>query len=98
VAAARRQAWAQVIARHGVLLGVRLADRTLQGVTCIRLDVTVTFAPPAGAYSMLFGSGTSTAAEVPTGGGVVVDLGFQLGWSSRNARVTAANSGELKML
>ena len=42
VNAARRHAWAQVIARHEALPGVRLADRTLHGVTCIRLDATVT--------------------------------------------------------
>ena len=41
VSAARRFAWAQVAARHGTLPGVRLADRTLEGVTCIRLDATV---------------------------------------------------------
>jgi hypothetical protein len=41
---ARRHAWAQVTARHGGLPGVRLADRALAGVTCIRLDATVTFA------------------------------------------------------
>ena len=41
---ARRHAWAQVAARHGALPGVRLADRTLEGVVCIRLDATVTFA------------------------------------------------------
>ena len=41
---ARRHAWAQVAARHGALPGVRLADRTLEGVICIRLDATVTFA------------------------------------------------------
>ncbi len=41
---ARRHAWAQVIARHGALPGVRLADKMLDGVTCIRLDATVTFA------------------------------------------------------
>jgi hypothetical protein len=41
---ARRHAWAQVTARHGALPGVRLADRALEGVTCIRLDATVTFA------------------------------------------------------
>ena len=41
---ARRQAWAQAAARHGTLPGVRLADQTLDGVTCIRLDATVTFA------------------------------------------------------
>jgi hypothetical protein len=41
---ARRHAWAQITARHGALPGVRLADKTLDGVTCIRLDATVTFA------------------------------------------------------
>jgi hypothetical protein len=41
VSAARRFAWAQVAARHGALPGVRLADRTLEGVICIRLDATV---------------------------------------------------------
>jgi hypothetical protein len=41
---ARRHAWAQAAARHGALPGVRLADRVLEGVTCIRLDATVTFA------------------------------------------------------
>ena len=44
VNAARRHAWAQICARHGALPGVRLADKTLDGVTCIRLDATVTFA------------------------------------------------------
>jgi hypothetical protein len=42
VSAARRHAWAQVAARHGALPGVRLADKTLDGVTCVRLDATVT--------------------------------------------------------
>ncbi|HWN60817.1 MAG TPA: hypothetical protein VNO25_09125, partial [Streptosporangiaceae bacterium] len=44
VHAARRCAWAQVAVRHGMLPGIRLADRTLDGVTCIRLDATVTIA------------------------------------------------------
>ena len=44
ISAARRCAWAQVVARHGTLPGVRVADKTLQGVTCIRIDATVTFA------------------------------------------------------
>jgi hypothetical protein len=44
VNAARRHAWAQVAVRHGALPGVRLANRTLDGVTCIRLDATVTVA------------------------------------------------------
>jgi hypothetical protein len=39
---ARRQAWAAVEARHGALPGVRIADKILEGVTCIRLDATVT--------------------------------------------------------
>ena len=38
---ARRHAWAQGIARHGGLPPVRVADRKLEGVTCIRLDATV---------------------------------------------------------
>ena len=42
VSAARRCAWAQVLARHGRLPGVRVADKTLEGVTCIRIDATVT--------------------------------------------------------
>ena len=44
VNAARRHAWAQAAARHGALPGVRLADKTLDGVTRIRLDATVTTA------------------------------------------------------
>ena len=44
VSTARRDAWAQAAARRGALPGVRLADRVLDGVTCIRLDATVTFA------------------------------------------------------
>jgi hypothetical protein len=42
VNAARRRAWAQIVARHGGLPGVAVADRVLEGVTCIRLDATVT--------------------------------------------------------
>jgi Transposase DDE domain group 1 len=44
VNAARRHARAQIAARHGALPGIRLADKTLDGVTCIRLDATVTLA------------------------------------------------------
>jgi hypothetical protein len=44
VNAARRHAWAQIVARHGALPGVALADKTLDGVVCIRLDATVTAA------------------------------------------------------
>ena len=32
------------MARHGALPGVRLADKILDGVVCIRLDATVTIA------------------------------------------------------
>ena len=42
VNAARRQAWAGIEARHGALPGMPIADKTLEGVTCIRLDATVT--------------------------------------------------------
>ncbi|HXL90433.1 MAG TPA: transposase [Streptosporangiaceae bacterium] len=43
VSTARRHAWSQILARHGTLPGVRVADKVLDGVTCIRLDATVTF-------------------------------------------------------
>ncbi|MGD0928902.1 MAG: hypothetical protein ABR926_27340, partial [Streptosporangiaceae bacterium] len=36
------QAWAAIEARYGALPGVRIADKVLRGVTCIRLDATVT--------------------------------------------------------
>jgi hypothetical protein len=39
---ARCRAWAAAGARHGGLPGVRIADKVLEGVTCIRLDATVT--------------------------------------------------------
>ncbi len=41
---ARCRAWAAGAARHGGLPGVRIADKVLEGVTCIRLDATVTAA------------------------------------------------------
>ena len=41
VNAARRRAWAQIAARHGAIPGVRIADKALDGVTCIRLDASV---------------------------------------------------------
>jgi len=42
VNAARRRAWDVIEARHGAIPGVRIADKVLEGVTCIRLDATVT--------------------------------------------------------
>jgi len=39
--AARRRAWAAAVTRHGALPGIRVADKTLGGVTCIRLDASV---------------------------------------------------------
>ena len=41
VNAARRRAWAAIEARHGALPGVRVADKMLDGVTCLRLDASV---------------------------------------------------------
>jgi Transposase DDE domain group 1 len=41
VNAARRRAWAAGVARHGALPGIRVADKTLGGVTCVRLDASV---------------------------------------------------------
>jgi DDE family transposase len=41
VTAARRRAWAAAVTRHGALPGIRIADKTLEGVTCLRLDATV---------------------------------------------------------
>jgi hypothetical protein len=38
---ARRHAWAQGAARHGGLPPIKIADRRLEGVTCIWLDETV---------------------------------------------------------
>ena len=42
VHAARRSAWAGIEARHDAIPGIAIADRVLEGVTCIRLDATVT--------------------------------------------------------
>ena len=41
VNAARRRAWAAAAARHCALPGVRVADKTLDRVTCIRVDASV---------------------------------------------------------
>jgi len=41
VNAARRRAWAAAVTRHGALPGVRIADKVLDGVTCVRLDASV---------------------------------------------------------
>jgi len=38
---ARRRAWAAIEARHGALPGVPVADKVLDGVTCLRLDASV---------------------------------------------------------
>ncbi|MDQ3764239.1 MAG: transposase [Actinomycetota bacterium] len=42
VHAAWCRAWAAVGVRHGALPGVKIADRVLEGVSCIRLDATFT--------------------------------------------------------
>jgi hypothetical protein len=36
-----RRAWAGIQARHGAIPGVAIADKVLNGVTCVRLDATV---------------------------------------------------------
>jgi hypothetical protein len=41
VNAARRRAWAGIEARHGAIPGIVMADKTLEGVTGLRLDATV---------------------------------------------------------
>jgi hypothetical protein len=41
VNASRRRAWAGIAARHGAIPGIRIADKALDGVTCIRLDASV---------------------------------------------------------
>jgi hypothetical protein len=46
VNAARRRAWAAIEARHGALPGVRVADKMLQGVTCLRPDASVVACHP----------------------------------------------------
>ena len=38
VNAARRSAWAGIEARHGAIPGIAIADKILDGVTCIRAD------------------------------------------------------------
>jgi hypothetical protein len=41
ISKARRYAWSQAESRHGQLPAVRIADRQLAGITCIRLDAPV---------------------------------------------------------
>jgi hypothetical protein len=41
VNAPRRRARAAIAARHGALPGIRIADKMIEGVTCIRLDASV---------------------------------------------------------
>jgi Transposase DDE domain group 1 len=41
VNAARRRAWEAIEARHGAIPGVRVADKMIEGVVCIRLDASV---------------------------------------------------------
>ena len=50
---ARRTAWAHIVNRHGALPGVRVADKVLQDVTCLRLDASV-----VPCHSPVLGKGT----------------------------------------
>jgi hypothetical protein len=61
---ARRRAWAGIEARHGALPGIRVADKVLDGVTCIRLDVSVVtrHSDKEGAEPNFKGFGLSPAA------------------------------------
>ena len=38
---ARRTAWTHIVNRHGALPRVRVADKVLRDVTCLRLDASV---------------------------------------------------------
>jgi hypothetical protein len=71
VNAARRQAWAAIEARHGAIPGVRVADKVLEGVICIRLDASVVAchspAPAAGLLRQHHG-GTDRDAAPRIGG------------------------------
>ncbi len=42
VNASRVAAWEGIVARHGKMPGIRIADRVLDDVICVRLDATVT--------------------------------------------------------
>ena len=63
---ARRRAWAAIEARHGALPGVRVADKMLDGVTCLRLDASVVacHSDKAGAEPNLKGFGLLTELPV----------------------------------
>jgi hypothetical protein len=64
VNAARRRAWAAAVTRHGALPGIRIAGKTLDGVTCIRLDASVVtcHSDKEGAEPNFKGFGLLTAA------------------------------------
>ena len=65
VSTARRHAWSQIAARHGTLPGVRVADQALDGVTCIRIDATVTPAHPEKELAEANFMGFATASCTP---------------------------------
>ena len=66
VTAARRYAWSQVVARHGQLPGVRVAGKVLAGVTCIRLDATMTVAHSDKELAEANFKGFGLLTELPT--------------------------------
>jgi len=75
VNAARRKAWAAGTARHGSLPGVAMADRVLEGVTCIRLDASVVPCHSQGRRRAEFQGRPSPAAGILRShpGGTVLD-------------------------
>ena len=88
VSAARRRAWAAIEARHGALPGVRVADKVLQGVTCLRLDASVVacHSDKAGRSPISKGSAcTPWAAGVTTPGTAGRDAAARLAGSNTAA-------------
>jgi hypothetical protein len=82
--AAQRRAWAGIAARHGALPGIGVADKTLAGVACIRLDASVVTRAAGTA-----GAGIEEAHVTELTGLLREDAaGDQLaGWPRQHARV-----------
>ncbi len=88
VNSARRTAWARAVARHGALPGARIADKTLAGVTCLRLDAAcrrklMVTVDGAGASHDLVTRLDKLAAQ--PGCQVIYSVGWELGKREKNA-------------
>src|ERR1019366_4526109 len=89
VHAARRSAWAGIEARHDAIPGIAIADKVLEGVTCIRLDATVT----PGALTCTWHRFLRVAADGPAVPRSVTPGPFQadgLAWSPDGSRIAFA--------